>query len=62
MVQGRKRVEHIPKEWVVAVRQQVDRGRQFKEAVTELFVLNAELLFIQRRQQPPNSSQKRTGQ
>lgn len=60
MVQGEKRVEHIPQEWVDVVRQQVDRGRKFKEALAELFVLNTELLILERKQQPRKSSQKHT--
>ncbi len=59
-VQGKKRVEHIPQQWVDAVRQRVDHGRQFKEASAELFVLNAELLVLERKQQPRKNSQKRT--
>jgi hypothetical protein len=60
MVQGKKRVEPIPLQWVDMVRQRVDLGRQFKEALAELFVLNAELLVLERKQQPPKNSQKRT--
>jgi hypothetical protein len=60
MVQGKKRVEHVPQPWVDAVRQRVDRGRQFKERLAELLVLNAELLVLQRHQPPPKSRQKRT--
>ena len=37
MVQGKKRVEHIPQQWADAVRQRVDHGRQFKETLAELF-------------------------
>jgi hypothetical protein len=59
MVGGKKRVEPIPPQWVDVVRQRVDRGRQFKEAVAELFVLNAEVLVLGRKQQPPKNSQKR---
>jgi hypothetical protein len=60
MVQGKKRVEHIPQQWVDAVRQRVDRGRQCKEALAELFVLNAELLVLERKQQPREKSPKPT--
>jgi PAS domain S-box-containing protein len=42
MVQGKKRVEHIPQQWADAVRQRVDRGREFKEAWAE--VLNRQVL------------------
>ncbi len=60
MVQGKKRVEHIPQQWVDAVRLRVDHGRQFKEGLAELFVLNAELLVLERKQQPRKNSPKRT--
>jgi hypothetical protein len=60
MVQGKKRVEHIPQPWVDAVRQRVDHGREFKEAWAEVLVLNAELLVLERKQQPRKNSQKRT--
>ena len=50
MVNGRKRVERIPDEWVELIRQQVESGRKFKEAVTELFIANAELLPLWRKQ------------
>jgi hypothetical protein len=61
MVQGKKRVEQIPSPWVDGVRQRVDLGREFKEAVAELLVLNAELLVLERKQQPRKNSQKRIG-
>ena len=60
MVQGKKRVENVPHPWVEAVRQRVDQGRQFKEALAELFVLNAELLVLERKQQPRKNRQRRT--
>lgn len=60
MVHGKKRVEHIPQLWVDAVRQRVDLGRQFKEALAEVLVLNAEILVRERKQQPRKNSQKRT--
>ena len=57
MFQGKKRVEHIPQQWVDAVRERVNRGRHFKEALAELFALNAELLVLERKPQPPKNSQ-----
>lgn len=60
MVQGKKPVENIPQPWVEAVRQRVDQGRQFKDSLAELFVLNAELLVLERKQQPNKNRQKRT--
>jgi len=60
MIQGKKRVEHIPQRWVDAVRRRVDHGREFKKVLAEVLVLNAELLVLERKQPPRNSSQKRT--
>ena len=50
MVQGKKRVERIPQEWVEDVRRRVQAGRAFKEAVAEVFAANAQLLALWRRQ------------
>src|ERR1035437_9738540 len=60
MVHGKKRVAHIPQLWVDADRQRVDLGRQFTEALAEVLVLNAEILVLERKQQPRKDSQKRT--
>ncbi|MBI3682424.1 MAG: hypothetical protein HY235_18755 [Acidobacteria bacterium] len=60
MVRGKKRVEHIPLQWADVVRQRVDLGRQFKEALADSFVLNAELLVLERKQQPRENAYKRT--
>lgn len=50
MSKGKKRVEHIPAEWVEPVQQLVNAGRQFKDAVSEVLALNAELLALWRKQ------------
>jgi hypothetical protein len=50
MVGGKKRVEHIPTEWVEQVRRRVELGRQAKEAVAEILAANAQLLALERRQ------------
>lgn len=52
MVQGQKRVERIPKEWVDEVRRRVEAGREFQEALKEVLAANAELLVLWRKQQP----------
>jgi len=59
MVQGKKRTQYIPADWVDAVRPQVDRGRTFKEGVEELFAVNAQLLVLERKQPPGEKSRKR---
>ena len=51
MLQGRKRVERIPQEWVEGVRRRVERGRKFKEAAGEVLAINAQLLALGRKQQ-----------
>lgn len=50
MVDGKKKVERIPEEWVEDVRRRVEGGREFKDAVTEVFAANAQLLALWRRQ------------
>jgi hypothetical protein len=51
MVHGKKRVERIPDDWVEVVGQRVKAGREFKEAVAEVFAANAQLLTLWRKQQ-----------
>ena len=51
MVQGKKRVERIPNEWIELVRERVEAGRKFKEAVAEIFEANAQLLALWRKEQ-----------
>lgn len=50
MVRGKKHVERIPEAWLAEVRRRVEEGRTFKEAVAEVFALNALLLAIERKQ------------
>ena len=50
MAGGKKRVERIPNEWVEEVHRLVEAGREFKEAVAEVFAANAQLLALWRRQ------------
>lgn len=50
MVDGKKRVEHVSSDLVEEVRRRVEQGREFKQAVAEVFAANAQLLFLQRRQ------------
>ena len=52
LVQGRKQHERIPAEWVEEVRRRVEAGRAYKDAVSEVFVANAELLVLWRQQRP----------
>lgn len=59
MVNGKKRVERIPDEWVEQIRPLVEQGREFKEAVAEVFAANAQLLALRRRQSTPKRRKPR---
>lgn len=59
MLQGKKRVQHIPKEWVEEVRHRVDAGREFQDAVREVLAANAQLLVLARKQEKKRKKKKR---
>jgi hypothetical protein len=59
MVQGKKRVQHIPKEWVEEVRRRVQAGREFQDAVREVLTANAQLLVLARQQRQKPKKKKR---
>lgn len=50
MVNGQKHVERIPTAWVKEIRQHVEEGRAFKNALAELFTANARLWVLERKQ------------
>ena len=50
MVQGQRRTERIPREWVQEVEQRVAAGREFQDAVREVLAANAQLLVLARQQ------------
>jgi hypothetical protein len=50
MVEGKKRVEHIPKAWAEEVRRRVRAGREFQDAVREVLAANAQLLVLAKKQ------------
>lgn len=58
MVQGRHRVERIPRDWVQEVERRVSAGREFQEAVREVLAANAELLVLARRQRKKKSQRR----
>jgi hypothetical protein len=53
MVRGKKHVQHIPSDWVEDVRRRVAGGREFQDAVREVFAANAQLLVLARQQRRP---------
>jgi hypothetical protein len=50
MLDGKKQVQHIPKDWVEEVEKRVAAGRQFQDAVREVLTANAQLLVLAKRQ------------
>jgi hypothetical protein len=50
MVDKKPRVERIPREWAEEVRLRMGEGREFKQAVQEVFAANAQLLVLARKQ------------
>ena len=59
MVQGKKRVQHIPKDWVEEVRRRVRAGREFQDAVREVLAANAQLLVLEHQQRKRLKKKKR---
>jgi len=49
MVDGRKRVEHVPNELLDTVRARLQEGNAYKSDVAELMAVNAQLLLLGRR-------------
>jgi hypothetical protein len=59
MVQGKKHVQHIPKEWVAEVQRRVRAGREFQDAVREVLAANAQLLVLARQQRKKGKRKRR---
>ena len=59
MVDGKKRVERIPDDWVEQIRPLVEQGREYKDAVAEVFATNAQLLALWRQQSTAKRRKKR---
>lgn len=59
MVDGRKRVEHVPNELLDTVRARVEEGNAYKREVAELMATNAQLLLLGRRARKEEATAKR---
>lgn len=51
MADGKKRIQHIPSDWVEEVRRKVEAGREYQDAVRDVLAANAQLLVLSRKQQ-----------
>jgi len=58
---GQKRVKVIPKQWVDELLPVVEQGREYKDAVVELFAINAKLLvlWLEQNKKPRRRAQTR---
>jgi hypothetical protein len=59
MAEGKQHVEWIPREWVDEIRPLVEQGREFKQAMAEVFAANAQLLALLRGQSTRKRPKKR---
>jgi len=50
MADGKKHVQHIPKHLVEEVQRRVEAGREYRDALREVMVANAQLLVLARKQ------------
>ena len=53
MVQGKKHVQHLPRDGVEDIRRRVEAGREFQDAVREVLAAHAQLLVLARPQRRP---------
>jgi hypothetical protein len=61
MVEGKKRVEHIPNELVEVVQRRVEQGKAYKSGVAELMAVNAQLLVLERRARRQQEARRKKG-
>ena len=57
-VDGRRRVEFIPTEFLSVVQPLAEQGREYREAVRELMAINAQLVSLFRQQQRTHESRR----
>jgi hypothetical protein len=50
MLDGKKRVEHVPCEKLDEIRRRIEQGREFQDAVREVLQANARLVVLERQQ------------
>jgi len=51
MSEGKKEVRHIPADLVDYVQEKVAKGKEFREVLNQVFVANADLLILRKKQQ-----------
>jgi hypothetical protein len=59
MVDGKKRVEHVPADKLEEIRSRIEQGREFQDAVREVLTANAQLIVLERQQRRAQMKKKR---
>ena len=59
MADGKRHVERIPDDWVEQIRPLVEQGREFKDAVADVFAANAQLLTLRRHEETKKKRAKK---
>jgi hypothetical protein len=59
MANGKANTERIPFEWVKEVQPLHQQGREYKNAVAEVFAINAQLLTLMRQQHQAQKKKKK---
>jgi hypothetical protein len=59
MLDGKKRVEHVPSDKVADIRSRLEAGREFQDAVREVLSANARLILLERQQRRAQLKKKR---
>ena len=49
MVDGKKRVEHVPADKLEEIRTRIEQGREFQDAVRDVLTANAKLIVLERQ-------------
>lgn len=61
MVERQRRVVQVPEEWLDEIRPLVEQGREFKDAMAEVFAANAQLLALGRKEMTELKRRRRKG-
>ena len=60
MANGKANTERVPFEWVDEIRPLHQQGRDYKNAVAEVFAINAQLLVLLRKQHQAQKKKKKS--
>ena len=58
MLDGKKRVEHVPADKLEEIHSRIEQGREFQDAVREVLTANAQLIVLERQQRRTQMKKK----